>query len=68
METVYHSNTLSGCASIYASSPLSLKMKKYGAHLVWIVHIFAIFTEVSLSFHLQKRKNHFMSIKKDSER
>lgn len=55
-DRVYQSNTLFGCTSVYESSPLSLKMKKYGPHLVWIVHVFVIFTEVSLSFHLQGKK------------
>lgn len=53
---MYQSNTLFGCTSVYESSPLSLKMKKYGPHLVWIVHVFIIFTEISLSFHLQGKK------------
>lgn len=71
-DRVYQSNTLFGCTSVYESSPLSLKMKKYGPHLVWIVHVFVIFTEVSLSFHLQGKKKrkeiHFRSFKKDSGR
>lgn len=43
---MYQSNILFGCTSIYKSSPLSLKIKKYSLHLVWILHVFEIFTKV----------------------
>lgn len=67
-DRVYQSNTLFGCTSVYESSPLSLKMKKYGPHLVWIVHVFIIFTEVSLSFHLLGKKKGKKPISGHSER